>query len=257
MHDLDRPMFEAGQLGEYEAEGVFGETALGETVSPELLEMQQLLAGEVTGETGFGGQGEVLEMELASELLEVTNEAELEQFLGDLWNRAKSVYGTVAPAASQALGQLARRGARAALPAIGAAAGKAAGRYFAPDWLDPYAGPAGTAAGRWAGTKLADVLGLELEGVSQEDREFEGAKALVRWLMDAYRRAAVAPPTAPPAAVAKSAAVAAAQRTVPGLAPVIARMPVTAGPGGGLAGAAGGQSGRWVRRGNSVVLLGL
>ena len=49
-------------------------------------------SGEMEGE---GVLGEALEMQLASELLEVTNEAELEQFLGDLIGKVGSIAGKV------------------------------------------------------------------------------------------------------------------------------------------------------------------
>ena len=64
MHDLDRQ-----QLEQYGREGQFGEATVGE----------------------LGGQlSESQELALASELLEVNSEEELEQFLGDLWDRTKA-----------------------------------------------------------------------------------------------------------------------------------------------------------------------
>ena len=76
MHDIDRirletqpetGMFEAGPFEAEQFEFAQAETPYGET-------------GEVFGETE--------QMELASELLEVTSEAELDRFLGGLIERA-------------------------------------------------------------------------------------------------------------------------------------------------------------------------
>src|SRR6266516_1538808 len=113
MHDIDRtqleweqyeaPPFEVSQ----ESEGFFGEVPLHETH----------------------------EMELAAELLEVTNEEELEEFLNNVF---RAVGSTIGPGRGGAIGsQLAQQ----------------------------------------AGA----LLGLELEGLSPQDQEFEAARQFVRF----------------------------------------------------------------------------
>ena len=71
------------------------------------------------------------------------------------------------------------------------------------------------------GGKLAsmasNLLGLELEGLSAQEAEFEAAKGVVRMTGAAAKVAAQAPRNAPPRQVAHAATQAAAQRHAPGL----------------------------------------
>jgi hypothetical protein len=246
MHDLDRKMLEAAMGGEDEA----GQGGLG-AEREEFLEV----LGEIVGEGGYEAeeegpsgaelQGEVPETDLALELLGVSTEQELDQFLGTLVNRAAGAIRNFAKSPTgQALTGIAKSAVGQALPVV---------RRAVRGWARAGFGERG---GRAAG----DLLGLELEGLSQEDREFETAQALVRWTADAARRAAATPAQGPPARAAKAAAVAAAQRLAPGLAPVLNRMPVPGADADGSAPPAQSgsqeQSGRWVRRGNTVVLHG-
>jgi hypothetical protein len=57
---------------------------------------------------------------------------------------------------------------------------------------------------------------MELEGLSQEDREFEAAKQFVRFASEAVKNASSAP-GGNPVAIARSAIAAAAQNHAPGL----------------------------------------
>ena len=241
MHDLDRAMFESGFGGELPDSR--------ESSEFEQQEFQELL-GEILGEGG-GGSAELHESEqteLALELLEISSEQELDRFLGDLVSRAAGAIRDFAGSGTgRALTDIAKTAVGQALPVVGQAVGT---------WIDPRFGEYGARAGRAAGS----LLGLELEGLSQEDRELTTARALIRWIIDAVRRASSSSGQAPPTQAARSAAVGAAQRTVPGLVQVIGRLPdpeapQSIGPGDGSRG--GEQSGRWVRRGDTVVLYGL
>jgi hypothetical protein len=75
------------------------------------------------------------------------------------------------------------------------------------------------------GGKLASMagsaLGLELEGLSNEDREFEVARRLVRIGQHATRHLAGMPPTMPPARAARIAFLRAARQVAPGLLPAM------------------------------------
>ncbi len=177
------------------------------------------------------------EMELAAQLLEVTSEEELEQFLGDLVKAASSaVRGFAGSSTGKALGGMLKTAAKTALPHVGRAIG---------DFVAPGAGGGiGQRAGQWLGNQL------ELEGLSAEDQEFEVARAVVRLGKDATQTAIAAGPGGPPRQAAGNAVVAAAQRQLPGMVPLLAR----GGP------APTGQqdkqrSGRWIRRGRRIVLL--
>lgn len=233
MHDIDRvrletqaeqPMYESGA---FEAE----QFEYGEMESP------------MYGETG-GVFTETQEMELASELLEVTNEAELDRFLGSLINRAaRAVGGIIKSPAGQAIGGILKGAARQVLPTIGSAVGS----YFGGERGAQLGGQAASAAGR--------MFGLELEGLSAEDREFEVAKRYVSFAGEAVKNMALTPTQQNPRTAANAAAVAAAQSHAPGL------LAATASPGLGQIQAQPGMprvhSGRWVRRGNKITLYGI
>ncbi|MFI1994049.1 hypothetical protein [Actinoplanes sp. NPDC020271] len=254
MHNLDRTLFEAGEqeTGPYESDqedflGILGSMLKGESAP--------------TGEYGYETEGEDEgELEAAARLLEVRDEAELDRFLGDLFNRAAGAVKTAAGAArsfagsptGQALGGIVKKATKEALPVIGRGIG---------GWLSPdYAG-----TGARAGTAVGDLLGLELEGLSNEDREFETARALIRFAQDACRKAAQASSGAPPREVARQAAASAARQHAPGLlaaptsTPAAAsnghrRTPAATTPSGGAKRPAAG-SGRWVRQGNAILIL--
>jgi hypothetical protein len=113
-------------------------------------------------------------------------------------------------------------------------------------------GPLGAQLGGSLASMAGSALGLEAEMMNQEDREFEGAKQFVRLAANTVQKATAAAPSADPRAVAQSAVTQAVQALAPGLLQSAA---------GGLAAAAGngggGRSGRWLRRGNRIVLLGV
>jgi hypothetical protein len=221
MHDLDKTLghssmetslegFELAGLGEQEFQG-------------ESFEFQA--EHEVLGETEL--------TELAAELLEVSNEEELNHFLGGLIRKAASVVGkAVKSPVGQAIGGMLKGVAKNALPMVGSALGN----MVLPGVGGAIGGKLASAAG--------SAFGLELEGLSQEDRELEMAKQFVRLAADTTQRAVQAPSAANPTAVAKQALAQAAAKYAPGLMQQ-----------GGIS--AGGQSGRWVRRGRKVVLYGI
>jgi hypothetical protein len=274
MHDVDRTQLEYsaefseyGEIPEYSEYGPSG-TVL-EAITGE---------GESNWETGYeyGGSsmGELMEDELASEFLEISNDQELDHFLGSLISKAaKGIGKFIASPAGKALGGMLKQVAKKALPIAGGALGTFIG------------GPAGGALGGKLASMAGDAFGLETEGLSGEDHDFEVAKRYVRLAHDAARRMAAAPPTANPHAAAKAAIVEAAKKHAPGL-----LTPAAAIPGGAHAGStpgaqvrpvrhlgdshdptlgqqpcvncgggAGhrGRQGRWIRRGRHIVLLGV
>jgi hypothetical protein len=172
-------------------------------------------------------------MELSAGLLEVTGEQELERFLGNLLRAAGQVAGRVlSQPTGQALGGMLRSVARQALPTLGRSVGQ---------WV----GVGGDAGARLA-SQGGRLLGLELEGLSSEDREFEVARQFVRLAGAAAERAAAQ--GGPPEAVAQAALQAAAQRYAPGL--LGSLRADNARPSGRSR-----RSGRWVRRGRTIVLI--
>jgi len=215
------------------------------------------------------------ELELASDLLAVGSEADLDQFLGRLIGRAGQA---VRSPTARAVGGYLKGAARQALPAIGGWVGDQAGTAIGGrvgGALDRRLGgtagrdvgrAAGGAAGRrlgaQAGAAAGRLFGLELEGLSGEDQEFEVARHFVRFAGATVRNAATAPATSDPAAAARAAAIAAAERHAPGLlrplAPAARDQEVSdQGRGTGALAPGRARSGRWMRRGNRVVVLGL
>jgi hypothetical protein len=180
-------------------------------------------------------------MELASELLDVASEGELDNFLGDLIKSAGQAVGQfIRSPVGQQIGSLLKGALKKALPTIGSAIGG----YFG--------GPAGAQMGSQAATTAGQIFGLELEGLSPEDQEFETAKRFVQFAGEVAKNAASGPPEGDPQAIAHSAALAAAHQLAPGF----------------VAGASVGMpawpcrdcrrrsSGRWIRHGRQIILLG-
>ena len=124
--------------------------------------------------------------------------------------------------------------------------GSAIGGYFGGSTGAQLGGQAASAAGR--------LFGLELEGLSAEDREFEVARRYVRFAGEAVKNLALNQAKQDPRAAANAAAVLAAQTLAPGLLRAPAPEAPTAPASSGLP---SGHSGRWVRRGNKIVLYGM
>jgi len=207
------------------------------------IDRTQLESDFESDEFGWGGETEAVfseadEMELASQLLEVSDEQELDQFLGGL---IKKVGGFIRSPAGQAIGGVLKGLAKKALPLAGTALGTFVG------------GPLGAQIGSGLASAAGSALGLESETWSQEDREFEGAKQFVRIAGEAIKNVAAAGPNGDPRSMAQAAVTQAAQVMAPGL--LQAARSGRAGSYGGVGG--GGHSGRWMRRGSKIVLYGV
>lgn len=221
MHDIDRNAME------FEPET--------DSFEFEMDEFQNEDAG-VAGESVFS---EEEEMTLANELLGVTSEAELDQFLGSLvkkaWRGLRTASSTLGQVARPLMGVL-KPLVKKALPVVGGALGS----MVAPG--------VGTAIGSSLGSAVGNALEMEFEGMNQDEQEFEMARRVVRIAGQAAQQAAQANPGVNPAALIRSAVTNAARLHVPGLAA------------GGISATAArgyGRSGRWVRRGNKIILLGV
>jgi uncharacterized protein (DUF697 family) len=236
MHNIDRVRLETQSQTEMLGAGPFEaeQFEFAEAESP-----YQAEAGEVFGE--------LEQMELASEMLEISSEAELDRFLGDVIQRAGQAVGKfVGSPEGQALGGVLKGAARQVLPEVLPAVGSAVGSYFG--------GPTGAKWGGRVGSAAGKLFGLELEGLSAEDQEFELARRYVSFAGEAVKNLALAPSGSDPRTAASTAAALAAQTHAPGLlqprgqtgaeSPAASRLP-------------SGHSGRWMRRGNKIVLYGI
>jgi hypothetical protein len=227
-----------GELDEYQEEaGTFEET-------------DQFLgdAGGLVGEAD-SPLNEEEEIDLASQLLEITDEAELDQFLGDLIKKAGRAVGKVVRSpVGQALGGVLKKVAKTALPAVGGAIGS----FIAPG--------VGTALGTKLGSMATRLFELEPESetMDESELELEVARRVVRLATSSAQNAAAAPARANPAVVAKKAVVRAARTQAPKVAALVARTPtrrLVATRTAPLA-TRRPRAGRWVRRGSTIVVYG-
>jgi uncharacterized protein (DUF697 family) len=202
MHDIDRTLteFEAG--------------------------MDAFTADEFTydvAETYKGsGPGEVFdeaeEMELAAELLGVTDEAELDQFLGKLLQSAgRNIGKFINSPIGRKVGGMLKNVARQALPTAGSALGGLAATGIGAAAGVPIPPQVGSAGGGQLATAAGSMFGLELEGLSLEDQEFEVARRFVRLAGHAVKHATAVRPQADPQTAAQAALKAAARHHAPGL----------------------------------------
>ncbi len=195
-----------------------------------------------------GLSNEQMEYEMAAELLAVTNEAELDQFLSKLIGRAAKGVSTFArSSAGRALIGGLKTVAKKALPIVGKVAGSAFG------------GPIGGMIGSKLGTVASNLFEIQMEGMSNEDREFEVARRVVRLSTTAAQNAASITqknPTAPAKAIAIGAIKQAASKHAPGLlTPVgIPAAPLSGGSGGPSANTSTTTGGTWFRQGNNIII---
>jgi uncharacterized protein (DUF697 family) len=205
----------------------------------EAFEAEQFEAEQFEWEAeGWGGEAEVFNesevMELAGELLEISNEYELDRFLGDLISRAGSALGkAVRSPIGQAVGSLLKGAVKKALPLAGTALGGFVG------------GPLGAQIGGGLANAAGDALGLESETLNSEDREFEGAKNFVKLAADTVKSTLAGDPGGAPLALARAALQEAAQKHAPALL-------TSTGPTGR---AGHGRVGHWVRQGRNIVIV--
>ena len=136
------------------------------------------------------------EFELASRLLGASSDQEVDQVLRDVFHAVGHAAGAFArPETGRRLGGLLKDAVMTALPIVGTTEG-------------------GT---RDLAQEAGALLGLELEGLSPQDQEFESSRQLVRLMGRAYHNAAHAPRSMSPRVVARTAAVSSARRYAPGL----------------------------------------
>lgn len=175
------------------------------------------------------------QMEMAAELMELESEEEFESYVGDLISRgAQAVGKLIKTPTGQQLVTVLKDTAKQLLPVVGE---KVAER------INPALGPAGRALG------TAGANALEAE---DDEREWEVANVFVKIACDAASRAADAPPSADPYEVAHHAVVEAARRHAPH---IVAQL------GNGRRHWSerhhrGHHTGRWVRHGRTIMILG-
>lgn len=202
-------------------------------------EMEEGYPEESEWDTGdVLSEGEAID--LAQELMNVTTEADLEEFLGGLFKKIKRGIRAVGKAAMPIAGNfLKRHGAsllKRALPLVGSAVGS-----IVPG--------AGTLAGGALGGALSQLMPGEMSYENDYEAKLDLSKRLVQTVANAAVQTAKDPSAAYDAsAAAKRALAAQVQATLP---PAVRQ-----------ALRAGGRrlrrpsSGRWIRQGNQIIILG-
>jgi uncharacterized protein (DUF697 family) len=225
MHNIDRT------LTEFEPEY--------ETLQADEFEFEN----DEFGDSEYGVFNEADEMDLASELLSISDEAELDQFLGKLLRKASKGLGKIikSPLGKQ-VGGLLKGAVKNVMPIAAGALGTLVG------------GPAGAAIGGQLGSAASNALGLEMEGMSAEDQEFEVARRLVRFSGEAVKKALSVPQFGDVGSLARKAVIEAARKHAPGLVRAQSQSEYDEVGGGG---SSSGHSGRWVRRGRKIILMGV
>lgn len=186
---------------------------------------------------------EAEEIELAAELLSISSEEELDQFLGKMFKGIgrglKKAGRFIGKRVLPVLGKGLKTLAKAALPV----AGKVLGSFI------PIPG-VGTAIGGAVGTALSNALELEFSGLNAEEAELERARRFVRIAGTAARQTALTDPNMDPQAAVKAALIAAARQHVPNL-------PASVASGGTVLDNSMGSAhtGRWVRRGTRIAVM--
>jgi hypothetical protein len=218
MHDLDRTL----RSQEPESEADFEAAIFGET------------EGEFEGETYEISEEE--EIDLAGELLAVSDDRELDQFLGGLLKKARGAIGS-------ALKTYIKPIAQKLIPA----AATAVGGYFG--------GPMGAKLGNKLGSFATTLFEVDFESMDGEAQDMEVARNFVRFATSAANNAASASRTDDPKAAARNAIVRAAKTHAPGL--LRNRSGVVAGGGANSVSQCSPDGGRWIRRRGRIVLLGV
>ena len=179
---------------------------------------------------------EAEELELALELMEVSNEAEMEQFLGNLFKGALKGIKKVGSAIGKVAGPL-KGIIKTALPIVAPIVGS-----IVPG--------VGTALGGVLGNVVSQALELEGE-MEQEEAGFERARRLVRIAATAAHQAAQALGNGDPTVVVNQAVVSAARKHLPG-----ADLSALERAAGGMGGGRNPHAGQWRRQQDKIVLVG-
>ncbi|MEO1007508.1 MAG: hypothetical protein AAFX79_02995 [Planctomycetota bacterium] len=164
-------------------------------MEPEMSDLDIGLEDDEFGEIGMYGEDLAARSltdaqlnELAADLLAVSDDEEMEQFLGKLVkNVAKGAGRFLKSGAGKALTGTLKGVAKAALPTVGSALGS----LVLPG--------VGTAIGGQLGSAVGSLFEAEVEGLSPEDQEFEIARRVVK-LAEVATKDAVKHPESPAAA---------------------------------------------------------
>src|SRR5215470_17631358 len=235
MHDIDQVALEdSARAPTYEQE------------DEDYLEFAGEGEGEGEDETAYEDEyqyedeeaAETAELELATQLLDVSSEQQLDRFIGDLVRSgAGALSDFTRTREGRQLAGILKKAAGRVLPVLGRAAGRAVGGAVSSVTGGPRGSyqRTGERIGGSVGALAKRCFGLELEGLSAEDQEFEVARRFVQFARDAVRECLRRLGTGPARQVSRQAVASAGRRLAPGLvtervldAPALQRWAVTA-----------------------------
>ena len=240
MHNLDRTHLESDFDDETSLETGFdgSENFEGEFLDAEDFEYESSEFDE------DGGQDQ--EFELASELLEIEDDNDMDNFFAEIImneegrrsrrrrrrRRRRRMFRRFA----KRLGRGIRKVAKKLLPI----AGRVVGTKFG--------GPAGGALGSKVGSGAGQILGLEIEGLSPEDQDFEVARRIVQMATNVGHVADEIPDGIDDYEAAEIALHKTLEKFAPGFTKNSGRrLPVTSAQ----------RSGRWIRKDGNIILMGV
>jgi len=218
MHDIDRTIQEVEEY--FKEEEGFEETGFEEE-----FDSQSEFYPQYEERVSFTEEEEI---SLASELLSISSDRELDHFLGGFLKKIRN------SGAFKNLGGILKKVAKVALPI----AGKAAGAFFG--------GPVGASIGGSLGKAASSMFEINTEGMTAEEQDFEVARRFIRFANAASTAVARIPDGKANDSTVKQVVKDVAKKHAPGL---FRTQPTSR--------YYGGQSGRWVRRGNKVILYGI
>lgn len=240
MHDIDRT------LGQDFGSG--SESELGFELGFEI-DLDGGYDGGGEGDLDDDGLNEEIEIDLAAELLSLQGDEDLDQFVGRLARRAGgAAMRAMRSPQGRAVGGALRGVAKRALPAVGAAIGT----KIAPG--------IGTKIGGALGNAASQMFEIDIDAMEPEDAQFEVARRFVRFANRAVRTAHRVSQNPHVRSAARQVLLSAARQHAPGLARALEReqgeMPQIGGGRGRMTGG-GGRGGRWIRRGDSIIVMGV
>lgn len=251
MHNLDRSTLEANNFDyeeefDYEMDDEMNDEYDYESDYEMDYESDYEMDDEYDYELGGTPLSEEEEAEFAFELLEVSSDQEMDEFFKRFFRRIGRGIKKIARNPLRAIGRGLKKVAKAALPIAGGLAGSFIG------------GPLGKKLGTKAGSMASNLFEIELEGLSPEDQEFEVAKRFVRFGSAATRNTMKLANKMPIEAATKLGFKKAAAKHAPGMLKTPNRRPgISKRPIGSGGGSSDGMTGRWIRKGNQIILLGL
>jgi hypothetical protein len=187
-------------------------------------------------ESGRGLFDESEELELAARLLDVVNDKQLNQFLSDLIRKVGAASGSVVtPSDAIAIGDVLKGAIYRILPI------HTMGRSL--EHGSTMHSSIGAQLSSGLSSVAGQVLGLELEGLSPEDREFEAIRQFVRFAGETVKNTAQGSMRGNPHEMAHRAAAEAAEAYAPGL--FSDRHHVS------------NDSGYWILRRDKIILFGV